>query len=627
MHNIISEKILDTLRFYALQLRIDSVRATTASKSGHPTSCLSAADIVAALFFHQLRYNIQEPAYINNDRFILSKGHAVPIVYAAWKQLGVISDKELLSLRTFNSPLEGHPTPRFKYNEAATGSLGQGLSIGAGFALHAKKQNLDYVTYVLMGDGEIAEGSVWEAASFATQHKLTNLIGIVDVNELGQTGKTAFGHHTELYANRFEAFGWRTIVIDGHNMTEILEALVQAVESTTRPTMIIARTIKGYGLPSEAGKVGFHGVPIPEKHLDEAINELKKFFPVAAAYHVSKPPQLQKPSAAPTNNSCPKPTESFHSIFSEMELIAPRKAFGLGLAAVGAIYQNMIVLDADVKNSTFTEIFQQQFPSRFVECFVAEQNMIGVASGLALRGNLSVASTFGAFFTRAFDQIRMAAIGQIPLRLAGSHCGVSIGEDGPSQMGLEDISIMRSLPNSVVLYPSDGVSAYALCKTMAEYNGGISYIRTTRAQLPILYSGNEKFSIGGCKILRQSQQDVACVVAAGITLHEALHAYAILKSEQIAIAVIDAYSIKPLDAKTIANVAANAGHRLITVEDHYQAGGLGEAIASELYNEHFQHTLLCVKILPKSGSPSALLHAAGIDAQAIVQAVRKLLAQ
>jgi len=622
------KNFVNLLKARALQLRIDSVCSTTESGSGHPTTALSAADIVATLFFHAMSFDIKNPFDKNNDRFVLSKGHGVPVLYAAYKQLGVISDEELMKLRDFDSPLEGHPTPRFVYNEAATGSLGQGLAIAAGIALNAKKEKRDYQTYVLLGDGEIAEGSVWEAAEFASYYNLNNLVGIVDCNRLGQTGETMLGHDCDKYSRKFEAFGWESVIVDGHDVEQIIGVLGK---ERARPLMIIAKTHKGHGIDQIENKNGFHGKPLGKDELDSALESLKKRFADESEFLLRENVISER---VETNFKAPKlskialnlSSDPNKDLFAVGQLLATRKAFGYALAAAGRESDEIFALDADVKNSTFTQIFEKEFSDRFVQCFIAEQTMVGVAIGLQSRGKIPFAATFGAFFSRAHDQIRMASVGRNALRLCGSHCGVSIGEDGPSQMGLEDISMMRSIPDSVVLYPSDAVSTYSCVEKMANYHDGISYMRTTRSATPVLYELGEDFEIGGCKVLRQSDDDIACIVAAGITLHEALKAHDRLKKNGVFISVIDAYSVKPIDADTIIGVAKKSGNKIVVVEDHYIEGGLGEAVSSAVASceNSIVFKLLGVNKISRSGKPNELMADAGIDAQSIVAAVTRL---
>lgn len=618
------------LRARALQIRIDSIRSTTASGSGHPTTCLSAADITSVLFFESMRFDLYHPLAEGNDRFVLSKGHGVPVVYAVYKQLGIISDEELMQLREFDSPLEGHPTPRFAYNEAATGSLGQGLAIGGGFALNAKKYSpAAYTTYVLLGDGEIAEGSIWEAAEFCAYNKLGNLIAFVDYNGLGQTGETLWGHDVEKCASKFEAFGWHSIVVDGHNVDEILQAVEEAKKETERPTVIVAKTYKGYGIDTAEGKNGFHGKPFKPEDAEKIIADMKDRFAeeneylknnkIIAAKKPFDATEKEKPAISIDLKNDPK-----KDLFVRDEKLATRKAFGYALAALGRASKEIITLDADVKNSTYTQFFEDEFPERMVQCFIAEQTMVGVATGLEARGQIPFAATFGAFLSRAYDQIRMAGVGRNALRLCGSHSGVSIGFDGPSQMGLEDLAMMRAVPNSIVFYPSDAVSAFKLSEHMANYHDGISYMRTTRAATPMLYDFDEEFKVGGSKVLRQSDNDQACIVAAGITLHEALKAYEELKQQGVAVSVIDAYSVKPVDAETIINVAQKSSNRVIVVEDHYAEGGLGEAVASAVAcrDNQVKVEILAVTKVSRSGKPEKLMEYAGIDAAAIVERLK-----
>lgn len=610
----------------AYNIRKGILRMTSHAQSGHPTSALSAADIVSALFFDAMRFDMHNPHNPNNDRFILSKGHASPVLYAVYKELGILSEDDLLGYRTFDSVLEGHPTLRFAYTEAATGSLGIGLSVGVGIALAAKKDHRTFRTYVLMGDAEIAEGSVWEAAEVAHYYKLDNIIGIVDCNRLGQSAESLHGHHAKRYAEKFEAFGWKSIVVDGHNAQQISNALHKARDPNGHPTMIIAKTIKGYGVSAAEDKMGFHGKPFDTDKLDQIFADMEDRFPAAAKFkaesfewHPIKPRGKDDQQVHPVieGNMPIAP-------YKKGESVATRKAYGQSLVAFGSLCKRAVSLDAEVKNSTFAELFEDAFPERFIQCFVAEQNMVGMGVGFYNRGFMPFVSTFAAFFSRCYDQIRMAAIGNASLKLVGSHAGVSIGKDGPSQMGLEDIALMRALPDSCVLYPSDAVSTWHLVRAMADYDAGISYLRTTRMATPVLYDTSESFVIGGCKVVRSSDQDVACVIGAGVTLHEALRAYDELKKEGITVAVIDLYSIKPLDAQTIIHVAQKARGRVITVEDHYLDGGLGQAVSYALRNEDMTINCLAVTKLPRSGTPEDLLAYEGINAAAIVQACKKI---
>ncbi len=622
-----SKVSLQYLEHIAYQLRVDSLKATTEAGSGHVTSCLSAADLVTALFFHAMQYDLKNHANPNNDRFILSKGHAAPVLYSVYKELGLLTEKELLTLRQFDSMLEGHPTPRFKYNEAATGSLGQGLSIGLGMALATKMDNKSYYTYVLLGDSEMTEGSNWEAAELAAYYQTNNLIALLDANRLGQSTATIEGHDLNRYQEKFNAFGWETIVIDGHEMAAIIKAIDQARTVTLKPTIIIAYTYKGYGLDANIEDAnGFHGKAFSKKELPELLDRLQKRFPKAANYKPT-PEDLeffkQKVFGEEKSKKISIPQQLPEPDYVKEELIATRKVYGQALAKLGEVIPEIISLDAEVKNSTFAEIFEKKFPARFIQCYVAEQNMIGMAVGLTSRGKMPFSSTFSSFVSRAHDQLRMAAIGRVPLRVVGSHAGVSIGQDGPSQMGLEDIAIMRSLPDSIVLYPCDAVSTYKLVEQMAKYTNGISYLRTTRGETPVIYDNSEQFNLGACKVLRKSNNDVACVVAAGITVFEALKAYEELKKQNILIRVIDCYSIKPLPVQVLLKEAQESGNKIITVEDHYREGGLGEAICYTLRNQNITIECLAVTKLPCSGKPEELLAFENINYQAIINSVLK----
>lgn len=618
-----SQHIIPFVEHKAYALRCWSVKLPAQAGSGHTTSCLSAADIVAVLFFYAMRYDPYNYNNPDNDRFILSKGHASPLLYAAWYELGLITDKEMLSYRKFGSTLEGHPTRRFKYAETATGSLGIGLSVGVGQALCAKLDKRNYRTYVLMGDSESSEGSVWEAVQLAAHYKLDNLIAFIDVNNLGQSTETMLDYKMKQYVDRFSAFGWQVFDVDGHNVKSLMEVLDKAHQVIGKPIMIIAKTVKGYGVDFSAGLQGFHGKAFTGEKEKQALNGLKQNFPQAAAYAVQDDWQPQHPqpealaySGATTIVIMEKPE------YKKGDMIATRKAYGTALALLGDVCDAVVSLDAEVKNSTYAEIFESMHPERFFQCFVAEQNMIGMGVGFDCRGRIPFISTFSSFFSRAYDQIRMAAIGTAALRLVGSHSGVSIGQDGPSQMGLEDIALMRCLPDSIVLYPCDAVSTYKLVEQMARYSDGISYLRTTRMETPVLYSNDEQFPVGGCKVLRKSEKDVACVVGAGVTLHQALKAYDILAKDNIFISVIDLYSIKPLDVDTLISVARKSGNTIITVEDHYPAGGIGEAVMSALRNENITIHSLAVNHLPRSGTPEELLAFESIDAAAIVKVVK-----
>lgn len=607
------ETDIELLKGIANQLRIHSINATTAAGSGHPTSCCSAADVVAALFFGHMKYDPKNPRYYNNDRFILSKGHAAPLLYATWAENGFVPVEELLKLRQFNCELEGHPTPRLKFVDVATGSLGQGLSAGVGMALAGRLDHLDYNTYILMGDGEIAEGSVWEAASLAGYFKLSNLTAIVDANRLGQSQETAFGHNIAVYRDRFESFGWRVEDIDGHDIEEILEVL-SGVGLNDQPLAIIAKTYKGAGISFLQDKEGWHGKPLNKEEAAKAIAELQPNAKSGIGVEIPKPSSLPEPK-----NNAP---ESFPPVNYKLgESVATREAYGNALLRVGEADSRIVALDGDTKNSTFAEKFFKKFPDRSFECFIAEPNMVGVSTGFSARGKLPFSSTFACFFTRAFDQLRVAGISESNTKLAGSHVGVSIGEDGPSQMGLEDLAMMRAIIGSTVLYPADAVSAEKLFEQMV-LTKGICYLRTSRPKTPVIYNNDEAFPVGGAKVLRDGNK--ATVVAAGVTLFEALKAADTLKNEGINITVIDAYSIKPLGKKEILAAAQKSNNIVITVEDHYSEGGLGDAVAGELSVEGVKVHKMAVIGMPRSGKPAELLAHFGIDADAIVKKVKTL---
>ena len=603
----------ELLKGIANQLRIHSIEATTAAGSGHPTSCCSAADIVSTLFFGQMRYDAKNPHFYNNDRFILSKGHAAPLLYAAWAENGFVPIPELLTLRQFTSELEGHPTPRLAFVDVTTGSLGQGLGVGVGMALAARLDNLDYNTYVLMGDGEIAEGAVWEAASLAGIYKLNNLIAIVDANRLGQSEATAFGHNIGVYRDRFEAFGWRVEDVDGHDIEELAEVL-GGVGLDDKPLAIIAKTYKGAGVSFLQDKDGWHGKPLNKEEAAKAVAELQPSAKSGLGVVIPAPSQLPAP-----NNAAPA---SYPSISYNLgDKIATREAYGTALVRLGDVDQRVVALDGDTKNSTFADKFFKKFPNRSTECFIAEQNLVAVAVGFGTRGKVPFASTFAAFFTRACDQIRVAGISQSNLKLVGSHVGVSIGEDGPSQMALEDLAMMRAVVGSTVLYPSDAVSTEKLLEQMALIKG-VCFLRTSRPKTPVIYGNDEKFPVGGAKVLRQG--DKVTIVAAGVTLHEALRAADALKAEGITVTVIDAYSIKPLGRDVILAAAKKTGNTVITVEDHYSEGGLGDAVAGELSVEGIKVHKLAVVGIPHSGKAEELLAKFGIDAAGIVKKVKSL---
>jgi transketolase len=615
-------QLIPALKNIATRLRIDSVRSTSEAGSGHPTSCMSMADIMAALFFAEMRFDPKDPHNPQADRFVLSKGHAAPILYSAWAESGAFDRSELLTLRQIGSDLEGHPTPRLPFVDVATGSLGQGICAAIGTALNARRIKSDYRTYVLLGDGETAEGSVWEAANVGAMDRLDNLCGITDVNALGQSRATMWQHDMSQFQRRWQAFGWHAIVVDGHDMNAILDALAEAKRTKGQPTMILARTIKGKGVAAVEGKDGWHGKPFKKgDEMDRAIAELEGQM-VPAAPGINLAAQIPRPASTPVTTPSPKPVAP--PAYKAGEEVATREAYGAVLAKLGEADGRVVALDADVKNSTFSDKFEKVFPDRFFENFIAEQVMVGAAMGLAARGAIPHASTFACFLSRAADFIRMAAISNVNIKLAGSHAGVSIGEDGPSQMALEDLAMCRAEPNYTVLYPCDAVSAERLV-ALAAYRPGPAYIRTSRPKTPVIYSNDETFEIGGLKVLRQSGQDVATVIGAGVTVFEALKAYDKLKAEGTSIRVIDLYSLAPVDAAGLTAAARATGGRLITVEDHYPAGGVGDAVAEAVAAAGFTVHRLAVREIPRSGKPDELLERFGISAAHIVSAVRAAL--
>ena len=605
----------------ATRLRIDSVRSTSEAGSGHPTSCCSAADLLAALFFAELRFDPRDPHHPGSDRFVLSKGHAAPILYAAWAEAGAFDRAELLKLRELDSDLEGHPTPRLPFVDVATGSLGQGICAAIGSALNARRIGSDYRTYVLLGDGESAEGSVWEAADVASFDRLDNLCGITDVNGLGQSRATMWQHDLDQFARRWAAFGWHTIVIDGHDMNQVLDAYAEARATKGQPTMIVAGTIKGKGISFVEGKDNWHGKAFKKgEELDRALAELQSAL-VAVPSDVDLAARIPKPSSRPATPAAPAPiAPPDHKLGDQ---VATREAYGAALAKLGAADGRVVALDADVKNSTFSDKFEKAFPDRFYQNFIAEQVMVGSAMGLAARGAIPFPSTFACFLTRAADFIRMAAISTVNIKLAGSHAGVSIGEDGPSQMALEDLAMFRAQPNYAVLYPCDAVSTERLVAAMA-WHPGPAYMRTSRPKTPVIYRNDETFEIGGLKVLRESGNDVATVVGAGVTLFEALKAYDQLKAAGVAIRVIDLYSVAPVAKDELVAAGTATKGRIITVEDHYASGGIGDAVAEAVGDTGIHVHRIAVREIPRSGKPEELLDRFGISAKHIVEAVKGL---
>jgi len=600
----------------ATQLRADSIRSTTAAGSGHPTSSMSAADLMAVLLADYLHYDFNDPHNIRNDRLIFSKGHAAPLLYALYKAAGAITDEEMMTLRKFGSRIEGHPTPVLPWVDVATGSLGQGLPAGVGMAFAGKAlDKLPMKVWVLLGDSEMAEGSNYEAFELAGHYNLNNLIAIIDMNRLGQRGPTMLEWHGEIYAARAAAFGWHAIQVDGLDVAAIDKAFAEAVASD-KPVCIIAKTQKGAGVSFLADHEGWHGKALPPEDAQKALAELGN--PAGTIRITPKPPREGEPAPLGEGGKFAPPQYELGT------KVATREAYGDALKALGAARPNVVALDGEVSNSTFADRFKKAYPERFFEGYIAEQQLVSAAVGLQALQKIPFASTFAAFFSRAYDQIRMAAISRANIRLVGSHAGVSIGEDGPSQMALEDLAMIRSVHGSTVLYPSCATTTVHLTAQMATREG-IVYMRTTREKTPVLYGPEESFPIGGSKVLRRSDKDVAAVIAAGITLHEALKAYEALKAEGIACRVIDLYTVKPIDAETLKTAAQECGGNLIVVEDHWPEGGLGDAVLEVFGGPNGQHpnvTRLAVTEMPMSGKPEELIEAAGISAAHIVAAVK-----
>src|SRR5215212_9583041 len=566
-------------RSLAQQLRVDSIRSSSGAGSGHPT----------------------------------------PLLYSAYKAAGAISDEELMTFRTFHSRLQGHPTPEIPWVDVATGSLGQGLPIGVGVALAGKYlDELPYRVWVLSGDSEMAEGSMWEAFQHAAYYKLDNLTAILDMNRLGQTRETMDGWHIDHYVARAEAFGWNAIQVDGHDPEQIDGAYAEALQQTGAPTLIVAKTKKGRGVSFLEDVDGMHGKPVSEDQEQAALDELGS--PDDLLVEVRKPD-----SGSGENFTAGLTGQLYLPTWDVGDEEATRGAYGAALKALGGAREDVVALDGEVSNSTKSEEFAEEFPGRYFEMFIAEQQMVSAAVGMSVRHRVPFASSFAAFFTRAYDFIRMAAISGANIRLCGSHAGVSIGEDGPSQMALEDLAMMRAVHGSTVLQPCDANQTARLVAEMADTDG-IVFLRTLRPKTPVIYDPSEVFPIGGSKIVRSSEEDVVSVVATGITVHEAIKAADELQESGVAVRVIDAYSIKPIDAETLRAAAQATEGNVVAVEDHWPEGGLGEAALSALTEEadilHFEH--LAVNIMPGSGKSEELMDAAGISANHIADAVRKL---
>lgn len=609
---------LSRLKEICKLVRYGILTSTSEAGSGHPTSSLSAVELTATLFFGgYFRQDLENPRAPYNDRFILSKGHASPLLYSLYHLAGKISQSALLTLRKFGSTLEGHPRPNFQFADVATGSLGQGLSIGVGMSLALRQKSLkDQRIFVLMGDSEIAEGQVWEAMQIASYYKLNNLTAIVDVNRLGQRGETMLGWDVKTHANRAEAFGWKSITIDdGHDLKLISDALKLATTPTVKPTIIIAKTIKGKGVSFLEDKDDWHGKAIPKERLEEALRELGE-VDLNIRGKINKPNTL-----IPSVNNF-HPRDVSQPQYKQGDLVATRQAYGDSLCELGQTNDKIICFDAEVSNSTYANRFAKDFPDRFFEMFIAEQNMISVSLGLEMFGFIAVVTTFSAFFSRAFDQLRMAQYSDSNIKCVGSHAGVFLGSDGPSQMGLEDIAMMRSLLQSTVLQPSDAVSSFKLSLEMIRRKG-IVYLRTTRDPLPVIYDRNEEFPIGGAKILRSSPKDKAIVIASGVTVHEALKASEILEKEGVFITVIDLYSIKPIDEKLLTELSRKK-LPFVVIEDHYPFGGIGETVKGFLANDDVVIHHLAVNKIPRSGKPEELLAYEEIDANTIIKKIKSI---
>ncbi|XP_013404204.1 transketolase-like protein 2 [Lingula anatina] len=607
------------LRDMANRIRLHSVRATSAAGSGHPTSCASIAEITSVLFFHTMRYRVQKPRDPNSDRFVLSKGHAAPALYAAWAEAGLFPVEDLLNLRKVDSDLEGHPTPRLEFIDVATGSLGQGLSCAAGMAYTGKYfDRASYRVFCVVGDGESAEGSIWEAMAFASFYKLDNLVAIFDVNRFGQSDLTALEHDLDAYRIRVEAFGWNTYVVDGHSVEELVQAFAAAEQVKDKPSCVIAKTFKGKGFPGSEDQAKFHGKVVGDKDL--VIDSIEKQLVSKGSLNLE--PRLPIDDAPPVNIQdliLPEPPN-----YRKGDRLAPRVGFASASSKLGKLNKRVITLDGDMRGSTFSNKFRETCPDQFLECFIAEQNMVGVAIGCATRDRTVVfLCTYGSFLTRAYDQIRMGAISQTNINILGSHPGVSVGADGPSQMGMEDMAMFRAVPNCTVFYPSDAVSMEGAVK-LAACTKGIAYIRSTRSETSVIYDNEERFHIGEAKVVRQHPNDQVTVVAAGVTLDTALQAAAILETEGIHIRVIDPFTVKPLDRETILSAARATGGRVLTVEDHYPEGGIGEAVAAAIGDQSdIRVRILAVRDIPRSGPGDVLLDKYGLGPSSIIKAIKE----
>ncbi|CAH0561995.1 unnamed protein product [Brassicogethes aeneus] len=616
-------KVVQELKDIANKLRIHSISSTQVAKSGHPTSCASIAEILSVLFFNTMRYKVSAPRDPSSDRFVLSKGHAAPALYAAWAEAGLFPVSDLNNLRKLGSDLEGHPTPRLNFIDVGTGSLGQGLAIANGMAYVGKNYDkASYRVYCLVGDGESAEGSIWESVHFASYYKLDNLCLIFDVNRLGQSEPTSLGHDVDTYRKRLEAFGFHAIVVDGHDVEELNKAFHTAATTKGKPTAVVAKTLKGKNFPKIEDLENWHGKPLGE-HSDKIISHLKGMIKNAGPLQVH-PQKPLKDDAFPvdiTNIKLSSPPA-----YKIGDSLATRVAYGTALVKIAQTNPRVIALDGDMKNSTFSENLKKFDASRYIECFIAEQSLVGTAIGAACRDRtVPFVSTFATFFTRAFDQIRMGAISQTNVNFVGSHCGVSIGEDGPSQMGLEDLAMFRSIPGSTIFYPADAVSTERAVE-LAANTKGITFIRINRPNTTVIYPNDHVFAVGKAEVVRSNPKDQLVIIGAGITLQEAITASKKLSAVGIGARVIDPFTVKPLDKNTIIENIKEVGGRAIVVEDHYFEGGLGEAVLSATAMERniiVKH--IAVPRVPRSGPPAALLDRYGLSADHIVTAAQEIL--
>jgi len=613
--------VIQELNNIANRIRIGSIEATSKCNSGHPTSSSSCADILSVLFFRQMKYKPSEPRDPAADRFVMSKGHACPALYAAWVETGHLSKEDFMTLREYNSVYEGHPTPKIDFIDVATGSLGQGLNLACGMAYVSKYvDKTNFKVYCLLGDGEVAEGAVWEAMAFASHYKLDNLVAIIDVNRLGQADETYLGHNIETYVKRAAAFGWNALDVDGHDIAALCHNFHLADECKDLPTCLVAKTFKGRNMPGQEDLIGFHGKPVAASSKDDIVNHLNGLIKDSGTKLAPESPACQSPAANIKNITAAIPPS-----YEMGKMVATRAAYGKGLISIGQNCDRVYALDGDMRNSTFSQDYMKAFPDRFVECGIAEQNLVGVAVGMATRDRVvAFCSTFAAFLARAYDHIRMAAVSRSNINFFGSHCGISIGADGPSQMALEDLAMFCAIPECTVLYPSDAVSTERAVE-LAANSTGMCYIRGARAATPVIYDASTQFAIGKAHVVKKGvhEKDRVTVVAGGITLYHAVQAYEKLQAEGVGITVIDIFSIKPVDKATILDCVRSTGGNLLTVEDHYPEGGIASAVATALSEETgIRHRKLAVNGMPFSAPPADLFKHFKIDADTIVEAVK-----